>query len=102
MRARRVLEMWPAVAQERTDSARDPRGVSGERRVIRRLRYKLVRLWLWRHTCIALEYNWFTGHGVFWCGYCGGTIYIAEDAQKRRVLHSTCPVGREVQRVHAP
>ena len=69
--------------------------------MIRWLRYKVVRVWLWRHVCAPLAYNLFTGRGVYWCGHCGGTIYSVERGQRRVVLRSTCPAGHAVQRYQA-
>lgn len=66
--------------------------------MIRWLRYKLTRLWYWRHLCVTIEGNWFSGRFVFWCGRCGGQIHAQERGLNRDILHSTCPVGRAVMR----
>lgn len=69
--------------------------------MIRWLRYKFARAWYWRHLVSTLEYNLFSGRGVYWCGRCGGTIHAQEYGQQRRVLHSTCPIGRAIMRNQA-
>ena len=71
--------------------------------MIRWLRYKLARLWYWRHVCVALEHNVFTGNAVFWCGRCGGTIRCAERGDHNVVtVPGWCPVGIAVFRYQAP
>lgn len=66
--------------------------------MIRWLRYKLERAWYWRHLVVTIRYSLFTGRGEFWCGRCGGTVHAQEIGRDRLVMHSTCPVGRAVQR----